>query len=262
MNNTQFGYIHDDPKDEDYVFGAVTGIADYGTPVNPSGQWDRYLPDSELQRKNGVETYSCVTFSLLNCIETLFKAAYGGQYDYAERYIASLSGTTRSGNSPRTVADTVRADGLIPDALLPFDDSIRSFEDFIAPVPSKCIIEGAGWLNKWVFKYEKVIPNEPADMIKALQYSPLQVSVRAWQQDENGLYVADPDEQHNHATMIYGFMLGKWWYVFDSYDNTRKKLAWNYPFKQVMRFHIEPNTHQPSNWFVEILRNLLKLFKV
>lgn len=257
----EYGYIPDEHSDSDWEFLGSTGLMDYGPQLVVDGQWDRLLPKSEIQAKNGVETFSCVTYSLLNCIEAILKAKYGIEYNYSERYVSVLAGTTKQGNSPRTVAGTVRSDGLIPDNELPFDNSIETFDDFMSPKPmeAKYLIEGAGWLRKYILSYEKVNTDTPADMMQALMYSPLQVAVHAWQQDESGLYTATRADTPNHATVVYGYEIGKYWKVFDSYNNTHKRLIWNYPWTQVLRFHIEENTNPSTSWFRELFINFFRL---
>jgi hypothetical protein len=55
--------------------------------------------------------------------------------NYSDRYIAILSDTTESGNSPHKVAETIRKWGLINEYELPFDSEIDSWEKYYSPKP-------------------------------------------------------------------------------------------------------------------------------
>ena len=70
-----YGFIPDKIQPEDYVFG---GIGIPTEPVlQPDGQWDVFLPEGEMQAKNGVETFACTAFGTTSAIEILMKRKYG-----------------------------------------------------------------------------------------------------------------------------------------------------------------------------------------
>ena len=60
------------PKKEDWRFGAETGIVFQN--INPTSDWTNYLPPGESQFISGIgygfETYACVSYSRVHCIET------------------------------------------------------------------------------------------------------------------------------------------------------------------------------------------------
>ena len=95
---------------------------------------------------------------------------------------------------------------------------------------------------------------------KALQYSPLGVSVYAWVFDEeSGLYVKENGQQDNHWCTLYGYKKGEYWKIFDTYDLTRKRLVWDYPFGCAKRYWLKKKVEQ--SWFEKIInffKNLLK----
>src|SRR3990167_1285035 len=113
------GYIQDKHDVSDWRLGAVTGMRNVTRVRN--GQWDNHLAGLELQRKGGLETMACVSFSLLNCLETIHKFE-GYELNYSDRALAKMSGTTKNGNSMRQVADTARNQGLAHEIVWPFDD--------------------------------------------------------------------------------------------------------------------------------------------
>ena len=122
------GLIIKEPSKKDYVFGSGQL---QGKVIRPDGNWGEYLPRNEDQKKQDIETSACVTFSILKCIAILMEEmGLGEDFDFSERYISLLSGTTKIGNDPLTVAETIRKNGLIPQSMMPFNDSIQSWEDF------------------------------------------------------------------------------------------------------------------------------------
>ena len=73
-----YGLIIEKPLPEDYVFGSATKIDE--KIINSSGDWTDFLPKIEYQKKNGVETMSCVSFGTLSIIEILAKYIYDSNY--------------------------------------------------------------------------------------------------------------------------------------------------------------------------------------
>jgi len=249
----QYGLILEPISGEDYVLGG------YRLPVQiiqEDGQWDEFLPKTEIQHKNGFDTYGCVPFGTLNCIETLYKKKYGEEPNYSERFIGVMAENKPLGNTPKKVAQTIHGvSGLIDDDLLDFHDLISSWEAFYSPKPMDdyYLDKGKEWLKNYDFKYEWVFKEgdeKRTKLIKALKFSPVGVSVYAWVQ--TGDYYTKPKgSRDNHWTMLYGYEEGKYWKIFDSYDNTHKKLAWNFFFGYAMRYHLEkkPETQMIENYY-------------
>lgn len=57
-------------KDTDFVVGEVGGVP-YKVNV-PTGEWKKYLPTDERQKFRSFDSMGCVSFSALNCVETMF----------------------------------------------------------------------------------------------------------------------------------------------------------------------------------------------
>jgi len=236
------GFLPDKLKPEDFVFG---GRQLPLKVLNPFGQWDVWLPESELQKRNGLETQNCVAYGTLNCLETLLKKLLGGDYNFSERYVGIMADTTPSGNSPQKVIETIRKSGLIKEELLPFDDTIDEWGKYYSPKPmtEDLIKEGEKWLERFEVGHEWVLVGDYSgkrqDTLKeALRYSPLGISVYAWKWD--GKFYVKDNEQDNHWCCLYGYKDGEYWKIFDHYDNTRKKLAWDYKFGFAKRYFIKP----------------------
>ena len=133
----QTGFLYE-LRPTDYITGA-SPIA--GIDVNSNGDWTKYLPTGEKQYKYATfDTMSCTSFSFLNAIETSvnFLRANNklstdqitilnslgfyahGEFNCSDRFTAIMSGTMPNGNYFQSVGDSVRRDGLLPEALLGF----------------------------------------------------------------------------------------------------------------------------------------------
>lgn len=201
---------------EDYVFGGLlTKIPQ--EVLQPDGDWTPYLPKKELQNLNAIEPYACVSFTLLNCIETLIKKQYNEDVNYSDRFLACISGTKEGGNSPNTVSEFLRKIGVVPQEVWPFDETITSFTKFYEKVPPKLYELAREFNEKWEFKHE-FVPNNSELIRQALQSSPLGISVPAWY-ERNGKYYRPDGVEDNHFTTMF-----KKDTVFDSYDSVIKEL--------------------------------------
>lgn len=144
---------------------------------NQSGNWDSFVPLGEWQRNNFVDTMACVTFSLLNCIETQEFYLTGQRINYSDRWIAMMSGTTPQGNYLYAVADAVRKYGLVKEESWPAPanytwDSYYAHPD--AQKQAQLEAEGQEWLKTHNFAYEWLTTNLD-DILKHLKQCPLQI---------------------------------------------------------------------------------------
>lgn len=241
---SKYGFIPPVITETDYILGSKKLPEKI---IRSDGQWDNFLPVNEIQRKL-IETMNCSCYGTLNALETFHKALYSIEHNWAERYIGIIANTTTQGNSPHKVAEVIRKTaGLIPETELPFNNSIKSWAEYYSPKPmtQKYLDIGKEWLEKYEFLHEYVFVDTTANytykqklLMKALQYSPLGVSVMAWQH-RNGRYYKNPSQRDNHWCCLYGYVKGNYWKVFDSYDNTHKRLEWDYNFNFVKRYHLK-----------------------
>lgn len=229
-----FGFKPSVIEIQDYRLGGLSKAS--REILQPDGQWTTLLPQDEIQQKRSVETMSCVSFGLCNQVEILEKRKYNTISNWSDRYLANASDTDENGNEPTKVYETARKiAGFIPEASLPFDESILSFADYHSPKPlnKKYYDEGRKWLNKWELKHEW-IDNDAKSLMEGLKYSPLGVSVQAWLADGEFYYKTGRD---NHWTLLVGYKEGEYWLVYDSYPDTDgdyiKKLRWDYVFGMV-----------------------------
>ncbi len=153
----------------------VAGIIEYKVR-NESGNWKPYLPPGEFQ-KGHIDTMACVTFSLLNCIETQERFLTGKTVNYSDRWIAMMSGTTHDGNNLGVVADTVRKYGLVKEESWPTPPNFTWDTYYAVPDATKMAelkAEGQKWLETHFLEYEYV-GNTLDALLYHLKQSPLQV---------------------------------------------------------------------------------------
>lgn len=231
----KYGFIYEQPKQEDYIFGD----ASISAPIlQPDGQWDKYLPADELQYLYGVEPYACATFGTLNAIEILANRLFGFIENRSDRWTAKKTNTEKTrGNSPQVVAEHIRKNGTIDEYQWPILPAINTFELWYSEPPAKLDRDARTFLDQYTFKHDYV-PNDPTSMKEALKYSPIGMSVYGWNMGTDGIYQAG-NGIDNHWVVCYGYLDGKVWKVFDSYDNTHKLVEWKHQPLTVKRYYLE-----------------------
>jgi len=261
-----YGLQYEERKEEDYVLGGFTRAPKI--VLESTGQWTDILPEFEHQFKRNIETMSCVSFGTLNALEMLHFKLWGEIINYCDRYLAIASETTETGNSPQKVAETLRnVSGCIEERYLPFDKTIKSFEEYHSPkpLPNSLLDKGKRWLKTRIFKHEWVNGDNSRDLMEALTYSPVGVSVTAWS-IRDGLYYRPEGSRNNHWTLLVGYEEGKHWLVFDSYlaadGGILKRLEWNTVFDMAKRYFLKK---EEINTWGTIIQNLkrwtAKIFK-
>lgn len=136
-NMKQTGFLYK-IEQTDYITGSSPLLI---PEVNPTGDWQEYQPNGEKQYKYATfDTFSCTTFSALNVIETwvnyfvknnLFSKTQretlnslgffaDGKFNCSDRFTAIMSDTMPNGNYLQNVLNSIRKDGLLPEALFQF----------------------------------------------------------------------------------------------------------------------------------------------
>lgn len=227
--NLNRGYIHEEPLPDDYVFGSVSQVA--GEILVASGNWKEYLPPLELQYGIYFDTWSCVTFSLMNCLEAIAKMKYGEDWNKSDRFTAIMSGTQPGrGNSLRGVVESARKVGLVNEADCPFNKNMTESQYFQAIAYSIQKL-GIEWLRDYKIQYEWVGSGfNPIEVMDALKHSPLQTAVDAGSPSKNGIIQNIKPNGFNHAVMIYGYVENEKWLIYNSYDDCYQEFAWEYKF--------------------------------
>jgi len=207
-----------------------------------------YVPTKEIQRTEHLETMNCTNYGTLNGVETIHKVKYNEEVNYSERFLGVLSGTTRNGNSVHKVCETFRTNGAIDEKLLPFSDNIRTWSQYYSPNPmTENLLKGGRiWLSnnvfqhKWLFagQYVPSLAQKEKILYDNLLFGPIGISVKAWKK-RNGRYYKANNEGDNHWCLLVFAEWGKYWVVYDSYDQVFKELEWDYNFGFAKLFHYE-----------------------
>ena len=257
-----FGYLPDVISDEDYILGGLQLPTEI---LQPNGQWDKFVPEDEIQRTERYETANCTAFGTLNALEFLFLRLFGEKKNWSERYVGIAAGTRPPGNSPQKVIEVIRKDcGLLNDGILPMSKA-NTIEEYYSPDPLPWLIKENGKKfiedykigHEWLWSdYQQF--NKAETLKNGLLYSPIGIAVFAWIK-EGGLYIRPKGKEDNHWCVLYGYEEGKKWHIYDSYDSTIKYLDWNYEFFRAKRFYIEKIE---KVYFWGWIKNFFKKYKI
>ncbi len=245
-----YGLIIEPTEIDHYVFGGSSISQDI---LQADGQWDAFLPVYEPQFGDGWDTDGCTVWGTLNALEIISKKIYGTDTDYSERFTYNMVPVRPPGSDPHKVAECIRKNGVVDNALLPMT---TTYEDFIRPVSSNLIEQAKRWLkeyeicHEWLFSLDIKVTDTKKTMMEALRLSPLGVSVTAWK-EVNGLYV-DDGRPNNHWCVCFGYVENEYWKIFDSYDQTIKKLAWDFNFQCSKRYRVVKRPVTTNLWNVII----------
>jgi len=223
-----FGYLGGFKKKE-FKVGDVWEV------LQPSGQWDLYLPEYEYQRFSWGDTMACVTFSFLNCLETLLKRKYNEQWDFSDRFTAKVSGTTKNGNWMYKVASSWNMDGFL--SFLHWRNEGLTWDEFYKEIPQEK--KALAFANRKHFElgYDWIDPITTAKLKEALEYSPLWIAICAYGHKVNGVYQRT-DGSINHCVMLYGYD-ERGWKIYDHYlGNEYRILAPDYIIGTACRLKI------------------------
>lgn len=217
------------PEERDYILGAlVTNFVKQKT-----NRYRDLLPKIELQRNKNGDTYLCVTFSLNNVHEILYRIQYGTEINFSELFVGIGSGSVRGqGNGKRTVAEWKRKNGFVWEEDYPY--TLEMTLDQVYQALTKELLEkGKQNLSLYEFGYQWLPSNSPQQLLEGLWYSPLQVDVERYSFNDKG-YIVNSGTGYIHEVVIFDYEEGKCWWVFDSESNQFLKFDWNYNFGSPM----------------------------
>ncbi|MFA5350291.1 MAG: hypothetical protein WC357_03035 [Candidatus Omnitrophota bacterium] len=237
MRSENYGYIAEKIiNPESNFFGGISGIT--GEELVIDGNWEIWLPPLEIQANEWLETMSCVSFAIANAIETILNRKYSLDRNYSDRALAKMSGTKRTGNEMSVVANTAQ-NGLLTESQWPFDRmDIKTWDEFYKEIPTDILVKAKDFTEEFELQWEWVFSGDIENIKKALKYSPLAVAIYAYTaQDANGYYTRT-ESWPNHLVLLYGYEDGKCWWIYDSYKNCFKKLAWDFKFGAKIKFNL------------------------
>lgn len=226
--------IIDDSTLNNWIFGVTTKAP---TEVLQSdGQWLAYIPDFKLQRNSLFDSYGCVSFSALNCLEIIWNKRYGEKINKSDRKVIVGSGTDpKRGNSFNTVAEYIRTAWTVEEAQYPFTQTMTE-QEFYKIIPQE--VNDTALANLFVLDIyhadiQRKIGQITADIKQlktALVVSPIQVAVSgSYTYNEKG-YVEWNNLPYNHGVAIIGYVENEYWLIFDSENMIVEKFVWDYPF--------------------------------
>lgn len=251
-----YGLIIDPIKQEDYLFGADNEIG--GLVLKLDGQWLDCLPPGEKQFNYGFEPAACASFGTLNAIEILLRNDYQDIENFSDRFLAKMSGTTKAGNSPQTVAETLRHNGVCFQAQWDITPDLTDWDKWYAEIPQSIKTLAQQFPAEYYFTHEYVTTGATT-LKSALQYSPLGITVSAWDKDPaTGLYVST--FPNNHWVVLVGYKDQEYWIVYDTYDENGdfvKHLAWNHEFQIAKRYSITIQVKKNSQGWIDFLVQLV-----
>jgi uroporphyrinogen-III synthase len=70
----KFGFTPPVITEDNYVLGGLTTLPKIVLQVD--GQWDKFLPEFELQTDPDFDTFNCVAFATTSAVELLVKRLY------------------------------------------------------------------------------------------------------------------------------------------------------------------------------------------
>lgn len=272
-----YGFITPIIKNEDYVLGG--GQAPL-IQLQKDGQWDEWIDGLDERQSNiFFDSAGCTGYGLENQKYSYMKRRYGIEDDSSERAIGIVAKTRPPGNDPNIVYQKNRETGFIKQSSLPFDDNIRTVEQFYSPDPltPELLQEAKEWNEKyelfheWVWRPGSAMTLEEKihNMKVALKYAPLAFEVYAWATDDRGVYVKLG--QANHWVCCYGYTdLG--WKIYDSYDKSHKIYSFENDINFCKRISIELRKEIPSNsttdigsvlllWITRFFNKIKNIFK-
>lgn len=196
------GVLHD-IRDTDWVAGSIPFEV-----RNASGDWRAFLPTpDEVQNSQYADSMACVSFSLTNSLEIQAKKLTGKEYNWSDRYLAKLSGTTKTGNFQYKVADAVRAFGLVNQETWPTPLSF-TWDTFYSAIPTELVARAAAEFP-FSIAYEW-ISTERTSLLHHLQHAPIQMTI--------------PGQNPFHAVCLVA-IVGNLYYYYDSYAPFLKTMS-------------------------------------
>jgi hypothetical protein len=204
---------------QDWHASGVSGIQ--YKEINPSGDWRPYLPPTERQN-TGEETSGCVTFSVLNAVETQLKFQ-GIEVNLSDAWLANASGTKpNGGNYLNVVADTLRTMGVPLQSEWDVPTQFK-LSEFYRPLTQQSRQQAKQFLGKYAFAYEWISPTKD-ELKRHLKQAPLQIVVSTCSDWNNETVGACNRDSYNHAVLLVAFD-GDRPVIFDSYSPFLKTLS-------------------------------------
>ncbi len=266
----------------DWIAGKVSGITFQDLGID----WGAFFSDPEKQSDPKFDSDGCTDFSLSNVIETqcnqqwsagkfsdqqkteltALKVVSGNRFNFSDRALAKMSGTTRSGNELQTVVDTARTEGLVAESLWPFTQDM-DWDTFYATIPQSVIDQAKSMLDYIDIAYEWVILNKGENVLEVLKYhlkqAPIWIAIPICPGWATGNVKSCPMVVTQHAVMVYRVDEAGI-HIIDQYAPFVKLLALDYPIPFAMKVVVtakKPIAFKKDLKFGDISPDVAKLQK-
>lgn len=210
------GVLLEQPNPKDWIAGANSKI-EYQEVCE---DWKPYLPTEERQKDRSFETSGCVSFSLLNCIETQLNF-FGEPFNFSDRFLVIASKThPEKGNTQSRVAETFRLRKSCDELKFRFEIP------YYTSIPTQLYVEAQKTLPNHDPQFE-FIGTDIESLKKHVKQSPLSIIVNTgenWKQE----VVTDDGGDPNHAVTLYGITANDDYLIFDHYQPFQKVLYRGY----------------------------------
>jgi hypothetical protein len=216
MNEPQgHGLIIEDLKPEDYVFGGESKLS--GEVINPAGDWLPFIPTFEHQAPQ-YETNACASFGTMNAVEILSKFVFDFEPNHSDRMLAKGSGTDPAkGNSPQKVAEWFRKNWSALEEDWPME-GVKDVKEYYREFPDLLYSKAQILRGESTFGYEAITNPTKLKLKEALTKGTVCISVKAWAQDESGLYYSPPQWKDNHYVTLLNIRPDGNYTILDSYS--------------------------------------------
>lgn len=239
------------PLPSDFIAGTETGIEP--SIRNVAADWKSFLSTDETQRSAIFDTFACVTFSALNCVEAQMDWMMTqnlipppvlqelkdmgfideqGHFNASDRFTAKMSGTTHDGNYLTAVWDSIRNDGIIPEKDWQFskDQAGFNWDAYYAEIPQALKDKGKRFLDLFETRYQWLFSGDKSiESLKTwLQLAPIQICTAVCPPWNTSQTIPACSLNVGHATMVYCVNNGVY-DIEDHYYPYQKHLALDYP---------------------------------
>lgn len=243
MQISNLGYIHEDKKEEDWVFGSHSRVPNI--MLRPDRDWRGVLPIYEQQAPK-FEPYSCVSEVTSNIEANIKKQRYEIESNDSARFLASITDTgARGGNGPNTIGEARRKKGNVSEELYATLDA-ETFEEYYKKIPKSVLQEARRRLSEWDFLHDYVPEDTPEALYDALKFSPLGVGVPPMKRDGD-FWVPSYNRAKPTHYMTCVYVKNKDYFELeDTYPPFLKKVPWDFPFDAVKRYYVEKKEVQKT----------------
>ena len=264
MDEIRYGFI-DRVRDSDWRLGANDNLD--LQKVSNTGDYTDVIPKWESQIGLYMDTMACVTYSALDCLETIFGQIMqdysyldeyrdeNGDINFSDRFIAKLSETTHQGNYFTKVGDAIRGYGILKESDWDFPYKQRTpvfaWDDYYTDISQELLDKGKDFLSYFDITY-RLIPINNINIKEQLKYGPIQISYSTKSPIVDGIIQNNIAYHHpNHAVMIYNVKDDGVIEVLDHYERNGHghiKFAKDFQFGQwALQYYIKPKQLNTMN---------------